>query len=65
MQPAKTDGKPMLTIQEAAQYLAVSPALVYRLVANLEIEHVRVGVGRGLIRFHESHLDEYKRRRRT
>jgi excisionase family DNA binding protein len=64
-QPNEPDRSPLFTIQEAAQYLAVSPALIYRLVAKSEIEHVRIGIGRGLIRFGKSHLDDYKRHRRT
>jgi excisionase family DNA binding protein len=59
------DLRRLLTVPEAAEYLAISKALVYRMVANQEIDHVRVGVGRGTIRFHQTHLDRYKRGRES
>jgi excisionase family DNA binding protein len=53
----------LYTITEAAKYLAVSPALLYRLVAAREIDHIRIGTGRGTIRFDEPSLEQYKRSR--
>ena len=53
----------LYTVQEAADYLGVSPALVYRLAADRQIFHVRVGIGRGTIRFKLDHLEEFKRSR--
>lgn len=55
----------LLNVREAAEYLAVSPALLYRLVADRQIQHVRVGVGRGTIRFRITDLEQYKHSRKS
>ncbi len=55
----------LLNIREAAEYLAVSPALLYRLVADRQIQHVRVGIGRGTIRFRSEDLEQFKRSRKS
>jgi excisionase family DNA binding protein len=55
----------LLNVREAAEYLAVSTALLYRLVANRQIQHVRVGVGRGTIRFRTNDLEQFKHSRKS
>jgi excisionase family DNA binding protein len=54
----------MLTVGQVADRLGVKSALVYRLIGKGEIAHVRVGLGRGVIRVEESSVEEYKARRR-
>lgn len=53
----------MLTVKQAAEVLGVSPSLVYSLIAARELEHVRVGFGRGLIRIPEHSILDYQKRR--
>jgi excisionase family DNA binding protein len=58
-QPAaagRVDGP--FTIQQAADYLGISSEKLYRLVAQGEIRHYRVGRA---IRFTREHLDAYQR----
>jgi excisionase family DNA binding protein len=50
-------------VNQAAQELQVSPALIYALVATGEIEHERHGLGRGVIRITQAALDEYRQRK--
>jgi len=52
----------MLTVKEAAERLGVSPSLVYSLIAARKIEHVRVGLGRGVLRLTEEAIVAYQRR---
>ena len=52
-----------LTFLQAAEKLKVSVALVYQLVSRREIEHLRVGIGRGTIRIPEAEIDRYKKGR--
>ena len=46
----------LLTIRDVAERLNVSPGCVYTLVAQREIAHIRIGVGRGTIRVREEDL---------
>jgi excisionase family DNA binding protein len=55
---------PLFTVQQAAEKLNISPALMYRIVSHQEIEHIRVGIGRGAIRFTEVQIDNYKNSRK-
>lgn len=50
----------LLSVQEAADRLGVSAALIYALCAKRRIRHERHGVGRGVIRIPEEALDEYR-----
>ncbi len=52
----------MLTVKAAAERLGVSPSLVYALITARALEHVRVGLKRGVIRIPEAALDDYRRR---
>jgi excisionase family DNA binding protein len=52
----------MLTVKQAAARLAVSPSLVYALVAERRLEHLRIGLKRGVIRIPEEAIEEYRRR---
>ena len=52
MQQTSDRNPEFLSVQQAAEQLSVSVALVYRLVAGRAIEHVGIGVGRGTIRSH-------------
>jgi excisionase family DNA binding protein len=49
----------LLTVNQAAGRLAVSPGLVYSLVAGRKLRFVRVGNGRGRIRIPEDAIGEY------
>lgn len=54
----------LLTVEEVAARLGVSVALVYRMVAQQELEHIRVGIGhRGRIRVREAEVERYLRER--
>ena len=49
----------MLTVRQAAEQLAVSPASVYRLVETGKLLAHRIGIGRGTIRISEEQLDAF------
>ncbi|MFO0966425.1 MAG: helix-turn-helix domain-containing protein [Gemmataceae bacterium] len=49
----------LLTIKQAAELLAVSPGLVYSLCAKGKLPHLRIGVGRGCIRFAAADLEAF------
>ena len=49
----------LLTIKTAAHRLDVSPSLLYQMASNGLIRCYKIGVGRGTIRFSETHLQEY------
>lgn len=49
----------MLTVQEVARKLGCSAGCVYQLVSRGDMPHVRIGVGRGVIRVRESDLDRF------
>ncbi|MBM4093525.1 MAG: helix-turn-helix domain-containing protein [Planctomycetes bacterium] len=59
MQQTSDQSPEFLSVQQTAEQLSVSVALVYRLVADGAIEHVRIGVGRGTIRIHAEELKRY------
>ncbi|MEZ5939758.1 MAG: helix-turn-helix domain-containing protein [Planctomycetaceae bacterium] len=48
-----------LTVSEVARTLHCSPGCIYRLVANGDLRHSRIGIGRGTIRIHERDLEAY------
>ena len=50
---------PLYRVRQVAGRLSVSEATVYRMVARGEIEHLRVGCGRGAIRFSEEQVQAY------
>jgi excisionase family DNA binding protein len=52
----------MYLVKEAAEYLRLSQALVYALLASKRIRHERHGLGRGKILIPEDALDEYRER---
>lgn len=49
----------LLTVQESAERLGCSPALVYLLCSKRRVPHVRLGTGRGTIRIAEEELNEF------
>jgi excisionase family DNA binding protein len=51
------------TIQEAAEAIGVSAALIYGLCASRRIRHERHGLKRGRILIPQSAIDEYRRSR--
>lgn len=53
------DGDGMLTVAEVAARLRVSRGLIYSLVEENLIGHIRIGTGRGTIRFTEDDVQEY------
>ncbi len=55
----------MLTVQQVASVLSVSPALVYGLVSRGLLRCERYGLGRGTIRIPQDALDEYRERARV
>jgi excisionase family DNA binding protein len=61
MSTSHSDPETLLTVAQAAQRLHVSIAMVYRLVTDREMEHIRVGIGRGTIRIPASEIDRYLR----
>ena len=48
-----------LTVREAAMRLGVPERFIYRMAANREITHYRIGIGRGTIRIVAADLEEY------
>jgi excisionase family DNA binding protein len=51
----------MLTVQETATMLGISPGLVYALCSSKRLRHERHGLGRGKIRIPEDAVEEYRR----
>jgi excisionase family DNA binding protein len=49
----------LLTVVQAASRLGISPSTIYQLVAARRIEHLRIGNGRGGIRFTNELLAAY------
>lgn len=49
----------MLSVTEVARRLNCSAGCVYQLVARGEMPHVRIGIGRGVIRVRESDLERF------
>jgi excisionase family DNA binding protein len=49
----------LLTVKGAAERLAISPTLVYSLVAGRKLRFMRIGNGRGRIRIPEEAIEEY------
>lgn len=49
----------LLNVKKAADRLGISPATLYLLVAARRISHLRIGVGRGGIRFTDDQLAAY------
>ena len=48
---------PLLTVNDVAEFLAVSPSLVYRLAADGELPSYRIG--KGTLRFRPEDVEEY------
>ncbi|MDV6032473.1 MAG: helix-turn-helix domain-containing protein [Phycisphaera sp. RhM] len=55
----KTDQRRLLSVAEVAEWLSVSPSLVYQLVDSGKLAVFRIGNGRGTIRFLESDIEQY------
>lgn len=58
-EPETADVKKNLTVKEAAARLAISVQCVYQLCSRKKLAHLRLGVGRGVLRIPESALDEF------
>jgi len=54
--------EPLYKVEEVARRLNVSASTVYRMVQAGQIEHHRIGCGRGAIRFSESQVRSYLNR---
>ena len=54
--------RPLLTREEAAEYLTISPHHVYRLTARGELISTKIG---GAVRYSQDDLDEYIERQRA
>ncbi len=52
----------LLTVKQTAEILGVSTGLIYAMVSARKIDHVRVGLGRGIIRIPEEAIEEYRKR---
>jgi excisionase family DNA binding protein len=52
----------LLMVEEVAKILRVSLATVYRLCKSGEVAHLRLGVGKGSIRFEAQAIEDYKRK---
>ena len=52
-------GPPLLTIKDVARRLSVAPSTVYALVESGKLVSLRIGIGRGTIRFKESDLERF------
>lgn len=50
----------LLSVQETADQLGISPGVVYGLCARKRLRHERHGLGRGTIKIPEDALDEYR-----
>ena len=55
----------VLTVVEAARYLAVTPKTVYDLCSSRRLKSHRVGSGRGTIRIKRRDLELYRRTNET
>jgi excisionase family DNA binding protein len=53
---------PFLTVAQLAERWNCSPSIIYALVAARQLGCVRIGLGRGCIRFTEEHVREYLER---
>ncbi len=56
---SKTEQRRLLTVSDVAQWLSVSPSLVYQLVDAGKLIVYRVGNGRGAIRFRPDDVEAY------
>jgi excisionase family DNA binding protein len=50
------------TVKKAAERLCVSTSTIYSLIAARQLEHVRVGLGRGVIRIPEEAIVAFEKR---
>lgn len=50
------------TVKKAADRLCVSASTIYALIAARHLEHVRVGLGRGVIRIPEEAIVAFEKR---
>jgi excisionase family DNA binding protein len=51
----------VLSVKQAAERLGVSRTLVYSFVATRRLRHIRLGLGRGVIRIPPDALEEFER----
>ena len=49
----------LLTVNEVAERLGISVSLVYQMVESGKLTVLRIGNGRGTIRFHPEDLESY------
>jgi excisionase family DNA binding protein len=49
----------LLTVTELSKRWNVSPSIIYALVQARQLGCVRIGLGRGTVRFTEEHVREY------
>lgn len=61
--PASTE--PLLTVREVADLLRLSEPCVYTMVAGRRLPHLRVGNGRGSIRFSRQDIERFLENCRT
>ena len=54
-----------MTVADAAKLLEIKPATVYALCAAGEIDHLRMGVGRGVIRIEPGAVEAYREKSRV
>lgn len=56
------DSEPLWNVATAAKYLNVAERTVRHLCSQNKIEHVRIGTGRGVIRFRPQDVRKYVER---
>jgi excisionase family DNA binding protein len=49
-----------MTVREAAGQLEITPSGIYALCSRGLLGHMRIGVGRGVIRIEQSDIDSFK-----
>jgi excisionase family DNA binding protein len=59
MDPPVQDVNRLLTVAEVAEKLNVSPSLVYQMVETGKLPFLRIGNGRGAIRFQGEDIQAY------
>lgn len=52
----------LLDVPAASRTLGLSDATIYRMVARGELDHIRIGAGRGKLRFTRAALVDYVNR---
>jgi excisionase family DNA binding protein len=59
------NGAQYLSVKEVSDRLRVSRGCIYELVEKGQLEHVRIGIGRGTIRIRAESVADYLARRRS